>query len=355
MKKRYSLFLLSLVILIVSCDKDNDNNPAPLEDSAAYVVNEGNFSDANGSITSYSPESGSTILQAFDKENGRPLAGYLQTSKKVDERIYIVSNKADKIEIIDYKTLESKGTIDSFEKAPTAIEIVDGVAFVGTADFKGATDSLRMFDLASFEKKEAAIEVGNTPRDIERVGDNLYVSNNGFGYGNTVSVIDLSSNEVIETITVGAGPNELIVDNEERVWVVCNGRKSYSEGSSDVPGSVYIIDGNSATVIDSITEGITLGAQSYQERLVLNSEKAEAYLLNNGISVIDMNSYTIKKNIVNESFYAIGYFPLQQSIYVGKSNGTSQPGKGYVYDLEGAPVDSFNVGIIPHKFHFTSN
>ncbi|NGP86844.1 YncE family protein [Fodinibius halophilus] len=350
MKQRYSILLLSLVLVIASCGKDNGNNTDPLEDATVYVLNEGNFSSANGSITSYSPESGSTTLQAFDKANGRPMAGYLQTSKVIGDRLYIVSNKANKIEIVDKNSLKSEGTIE-FTYSPTAIEVVDETAYVGLYQYNQNSEDIRRiiaYDLANMKKTDQKTDVSSMVRDIEFAGGKLYATNNG---GNTVTVLDPSDISIEKTINVGYAPNEMLLDNEDRIWIACNG-SSYT----DKPASLYVLDAQTATKIDSIVTGVEVGTTSYQKRMSLNVEKAEAYLINDGISVIDMNTYSIKEQAIDtESFYSIGYFPLQERIYTGKSKGTSQAGKGYVYDLKGTAVDSFNVGIIPHKFHFTSN
>src|SRR5699024_8434469 len=136
--------------------------------------------------------------------------------------------------------------------------------------------------------------------------------NNGFGNDNTVSVIDINSYELIDTITVGAAPTEMIVDGENRIWVSCNGKASFDGTSVEEPGSLYIIDGNSGQVITSITEGIAADGAGYTYRLALDEEHAEAYLINNGVSVIDMNSYEIKEQIIDSGDYsAIGFFLLR--------------------------------------------
>ncbi len=92
MKIRYIPLLLLITVTLSSCLGDNGNNPDPLELATVYVSNEGNFSDANGTITSYDPQSGSTLKAAFEDANGRPLAGIVQSANIRGSLIYIVLN-----------------------------------------------------------------------------------------------------------------------------------------------------------------------------------------------------------------------------------------------------------------------
>ena len=352
MKIRYSIFLLLLTLFAASCSDNNGTNPDPLELSSVYVANEGNFSQSNGTITSYNPESDSTALKAFETVNGRPFAGYIQTSKIVGDRMFIVSNQANKVEVVEKSTLESMGTIQ-LSASPTAIGAIGNTAYVGIADFNNFEFKISLVDLSTMEMTGESIPVSSTPRDIVQVGGKLYVTNNG---GNTVTVINPEDNTVTDTITVGASPNEMLVDNENRIWLLCNGKIPYDGEGETIPGSLYILDGQNAAKIDSITTGIAADAITYKKRLALNTDQAKAYLINDGISAIDMNTYDIEQKIVDSgSFYSIGYFDVQDRLYLGKINGFTQPGKALIYDLQGTAVDSFNVGIVPNDFHFIQN
>lgn len=351
MNKKYTITLLLLTFIITSCS-DNGNNPEPdpLETSSVFVTNEGNFSDSNGSITKYDPEDKSTLKQAFEDENGRPMAGLIQSSHISGDRIYIASNRTDKVEIANSQTLASEGTIE-FSQPPTAVEIVENSAYVTTYNFETQNDQVFMADLSTMEAPDDSVEVGSQPRDIVHVGGMLYVSINS---GNTIEVIDPETNTVERSITVGTSPTQMIVDSEDRIWIACNGSVSYDESTEDDPGSIYVLDGQTGEVLNSINSQ-DIAASGYNYRLALNEDAGEAYLLNNGISVIDMNNYTLSDTkLTDRSFNGIGYFAAQDRIYVGQSNGYSQSGQALLYDLEGTAVDSFSTGIVPNDFQFVN-
>ncbi|MEL7834905.1 YncE family protein [Fodinibius sp. Rm-B-1B1-1] len=357
MFKRYLLYLFAITIFTVSCGDDNSTSPEPdpLETTSVYVTNEGNFSDGNGSVTSYDPADKSSLKNAFEDANNRPLAGIIQSAHVDGDRMYLVINSANKIEVVDKESMESLGTIE-MSVSPTAIEVIDDeTAFATTLDYQADIDSISVLDLSSMEETGQRIGVGNSPRDIVRVGDQIYVTNNGSGYGNTISIIDAESNSVEQTIEVGTGPSQMVVDNEDRIWIVCNGRVSYDESTEDVPGSIYLLDGQTGQILNFIESDDIVASSGYKYRLALNIEDARGYLLNNGISMIDMNDVTLSDDkLIDRAFNAIGYLGPEQRIYVGQSNGYSQPGQALLYDLEGAAVDSFAAGIAPNGFHFVN-
>lgn len=357
MNKRYLLFLLLITIFVASCGDDNSTSPEPdpLETTSVYITNEGNFSDGNGSVSSYDPADGSSLQNAFQDANDRPLAGIIQSAHVEGDRMYLVINSANKIEVVDKESLESLGTIE-LSVSPTAIEVMDDeTALATTLDYEAEIDSVTVLDLSSMEEVGQRVGVGNSPRDIVRVGSSVYVTNNGNGSDNTISVIDAESNTVEQTIEVGAGPSQMIVDNEDRIWVVCNGRVSYDESTEDVPGSIYLLDGQTGEILNSIESDDIAASSGFKYRLALNIENAEGYLLNNGVSTIDLNDLTLSDDkLIDRGFNAIGYFGPEERIYVGQSKGYSQSGQTLLYDLEGTAVDSFSVGIAPNGFHFVS-
>lgn len=348
-------FILSLSLLVAtffasSC-MDGGNDPDPLELSSVYVTNEGNFSSSDGSLTTYEPESGSTLKKAFENANGRPLAGIVQSAKIAGEHIFIVLNSANKIEVAKTGSLESVATIE-LSTTPTDFEVInDQTGYVSNL----YDESVTVVDLENYEETDQRISVGLQPWKILRMNSRVYVANKGAGNDNTITVINSSDHTVEHTIEVGAGPQDISLDMAGRLWVVCNGLIAYDENwerdpASDKPGSVYLIDGSSAAVVDSIETG------GHPSGIALDNDNAKAYLLNDGISVVDMNTLSVEEEpFTSRSFSAIGYLPAQERLYVGDSRGYSQDGQALIYDLQGTAVDSFNVGIAPNGFHFIVN
>ncbi len=142
----------------------------------------------------------------------------------------------------------------------------------------------------------------------EQVGDPLkpnvnkiYVANFG---SDSVSVIDASTNTVVNTIAVGIEPFDIAFNpNTNLVYVV--------NGGSD---SVSVINGDTNTVINTISVGIDPIA------IAINPDTNTLYLANQGsdtISVIDGDTNTIVGSIdVGTSPVQFGVNPSTNKIYV---------------------------------------
>jgi len=347
MIKQSILILLATTLIFTACS-DSGNEPEPPQVSSVYVINEGNFGDSNGSVTSFNPETGNTIQQVFENVNNRPLAGIIQSATTIDNRLYIVLNNADKIEVVDSETFTSTGTIALSLTPVSIVQAGNSRAYVSNL----FDNSVSVIDLEILEETGETIPVGSNPQAMVRVQDLVYVANNGFGNDSTLSVINTASDVVEETITVGNGPVDMEVNQSNQIWVVCNGLIAFDEDfnrqpENDIPGSVFIINGEEATIAGNIDSGGHPGG------LALNEQSGHGYLLNNGIQILNMNSMQMEDSPFNDrSFSAIAYSSDEELIYVGQNNGFTQPGQALRFDLNGAAVDSFAAGIAPNGFNF---
>jgi YVTN family beta-propeller protein len=314
------------------------------------VINEGNFSDHNGSLTSYNPQTKSAEQQAFEKANDRPLAGYIQSSTIIGDSLYIVSNSSDKIEVVDLHTLTSIGTI-KYSGTPAYITPAgDGTAYV-TNLYDG---SVSILNLKTRKQTAKTISVGSAPYFAYKADGKVFVSNNGYGDNNTISVIDVASGAVEKTLTVGAGPQQIVEDPSGRLWVVCQGKEAYDadgnrDPKNDLPGGIYIIDPKRELVTDSIQTG------GRPKQITLDAKDSRAYLIfaAGDVEAININTLqVINPAFIDRSFNAIGYSPKERILYLGESKGLTQPGQVIRYNLQGMPVDSFATGISPIGFQF---
>ncbi len=351
MQKQLLLYLLILFIGLAGCNDNPSDSGEDLSLASVYVTNEGNFSDANGSLTSYNPLDGSVIQQTFKNVNGRSLAGTIQSAAIIDEYLFIVLNSTNKIEVVDARSFTSVATIE-METTPV------GIAPAG-ADKAYVTNlyshNVSVINLESFEVSGTTIDVGTNPQDIITMGSHAYVANNGFGNDNTITVINTGNDSVIKTLTVGFGPTDLASDSEDRIWVVCNGRIAYDEDfnrdpENDIPGSVYIIDGNNAKVISSIN------VDGHPRDIAIDDKRNRAYLINDGVEIINTTVMSLEDSkLTSRDFNAVGYSPEEEMIYLAQSKGYTQPGQVIRFNLQGAAVDSFAAGIGPNGFYFVEN
>jgi len=348
------LLLITFAVLLTglsACSDDPVSDIGEEQLTSILVANEGNFSDGDGSLTSYDPETGQAVQQRFSQVNGRPLAAIIQAVVETDNRVFIVTNNADKIEVVDRESLESLGTI-TFENgvAPAGFALADGNKGYVSDLF---TNTIHVVDLENFELTGTQVDVGSNPQGMAISGNRLFVANSGFGSGNTISVVDTETDMVIENVQVGAGPIKLVADDDGMIWVVSGGNRAFDEDfnpdpENDIPGQIDVLDAASAELITSIETG------GFPRSLAVNTNVGIAWVVNTGaVQQIDISSLQLaEENLIDRDFNGIGYSSAENLLYLAQSSGFTQSGQAIIYDLQGAAVDSFQVGIAPFDFIF---
>tara|TARA_R110002124_G_scaffold257722_4_gene423421 strand:- start:4455 stop:5507 length:1053 start_codon:yes stop_codon:yes gene_type:complete len=348
--KRYLLqFSLLILLMITACDSNNSNPGTTLK--GVYVLNEGNFGQANASITVYSPETGEVAQNIYENENGTPIGDVLYSATEIGDRLYLVVNNSHKIVVVDKESLTKIATIQIANEASPR-------EFVGVSDTKAYVtnlygNSVSVINLTTNEET-STIAVGSNPEGIAVVRNLAYVANSGFGNGNTISVIDTNSDEVVSTITVGDNPVSILKEEDtDRLWIVCVGAYGdFSDPEDDTPGAIYVINGTNGEILTNFEVG------GHPGDLVLNEQDDIAYLVNGGaVMSIDMNSYEIQDAaFINRNFYSLAFSTSDngQFIWGGDAKNFAQAGVAIQYALNGVKLDSFPTGIIPGAFYFSA-
>ncbi len=347
MKKTFLFSLLSVFVLFGACKSNNSNSDTKL--TGVFVMNEGNFGQANASITAYNPETGEVSQNQYEDENGVPIGDILQSVTEINDRLYLVVNNSHKIEVVDKATLTNIATIQiANEASPRYVaQVSDTKAYV--TNLFG--NSVSVINLETNEVT-GTIAVGSNPEGIVVVGNLAYVANSGFGSGNTVSVINTDSDEVVDTITVGDNPTSFKVTSNGNIWLVCVGAfNDFNDPNDDTPGTIYVINGNSGEVVTNFEVG------GHPGDLVISERESAAFLVNGPLMKINLNTYEIEdSSFINRNFYALGLSTSDESEFLWGTDAKNfaQAGLAIQYDLNGVKQDSFPTGIIPGDFYFSA-
>lgn len=335
-----------LIVVIVNACVNNSSNPPSV--GGVYVLNEGNFNKGNASITAYNPETGDVNQQAFQAKNGsnHVLGDLGQSFAHIDGRLYAVINNSDKIEVMDPQTLQSIGTISLPEGSSPRymVKASDGIGLV-TNLYK---NSVYAIDLSSLTVMKE-IPVGHNPEGIAVSNSKAYVANSGLGAGNSLSIIDTQTMQVVDSLNVGDNPTTVKTDASGRVWVVCTGAyNDYNDPGDDTPGKIVLLNGSDGVPLDSLEVG------GHPTDLLLDDNRGIAYLLNGTVEQINMNNLSVENtSFIDRNLYAIGYTDVQDyRIYGADPKNYQQAGKAIIFNQDGAVVDSFKTGIIPGDFYF---
>ncbi len=186
-----------------------------------------------------------------------------------------------------------------------------GSRFLHLHNFKSFIVFILLFaTLLMYGKRGQSQEVFTTiPVGVSPVGvwvdtetNLVFVANFGLGSGNTVSVIDGETFQVIKTIEVGKGPGGVTVNSETNlVYVTNTGLDPFSEDRliAGTGETVSVIDGLSLEVIETVT------VEKGPAGIAVNEETNLIYVANafgNSISVIDGDTNNVISTIGRANF-----------------------------------------------------
>ena len=357
--KRTFLSLAFAIAAAVFCASsclniDVDDEPQKeLATIGVYVLNQGSWLNNDASLTFFSTINQQVQGNVFKTANDKKLGDTAQDICIFGDKMYISVFGSAVVFVVDPYSCKLMGEIrasssETGEVLSPRYLVPDGNSlyvsyyegYVGKVD----TTSISVAKL---------VKVGDNPEEMAVSGSKLFVTNSGAlnypDYGNTVSVIDLATFEVINTIEVKANPNQAVSDGNGHVFVLSFGNYS------DVPACLQKIDAATYTV-----EEVTAVANPMD--MALGRDKIlyiiSSYFDDNWNSVSDLLKYNIAtgecskfitdgKTIPN--LYSISADLLTGSIYIGSSDYAST-GTIYAFSYEGQFITKFSAaGLNPFK------
>lgn len=355
---RFALLAL-LVLTVAACDSGTDIDTS---DVVLYVGNAGNFSDNNGSLTSYVLDTGETVQDAVPN-----LGGLVQNLYSAGNEVYVLLNFSDsfttnrgRIDVVDAVSRQRIRQLDV--ETPRALAVAGvSASTVGAYVTNLYSDSVTLIDLLG-SGTGGEVAVGSNPEGIVRVGNRFYVANSGFGSGTTVSVIQ--SGAVVQTIeNVCAGPRTLIADRENDVWVICTGARDFTSGAVTAPGEVVVLSGATGAVRDRFTyDDETLGSATFgQDGVIVDSgDRREIYVIaNDGLIRFntDSNVQQDRIEVPGAPIGAVTYSAARERLFLGRPDATNPftvDGVVTVHNRSGDEIERFQAGIAPVAFTFAS-
>ena len=360
-KQLINVFALGLTTLSLWNCKTSDPEPTPY-DAGVYVVNSGNFSENNGTISYIARNSTTASTDIFNVVNGRSLVGYLEDYTEINGKgVILVDNSAaglDKIEIVESGTFKSLATLAApdVENPRNVIMAGPNKAYIscwgttGTSPFYVNPGYILVVDLASrtITKK---IPVNKGADRMIMLGNQVFVGN--VGGERTLTVINTDTDEVqAPGIDVGVNPNPLALDANNKLWV-------YTSSTKEM---VRINPANKA-----IENRLVVGSSNRSlGSITINSDKTQFYFVNffydaadsykekgetYRFSITDANISTAKP-FISRYFTGLSVDPQTGVLYAGVSPSYKQAGYVLRYQPGGALIDSVKVEIGPTRFFF---
>ncbi len=303
-----------------------------------------------------------------------------------NEAIYVMNGSAATISIIDIEEDTVYNDVAQTGMYPNQLYLYDGKLY----SVNSGSNSLSIFNISDFtEEAPIALGIGKNPMEMIVVDDDvayiscyisnqvlkvdllgksvidsmdagqsatalaesdnkLYVTNAGvnpdYSYTQgTVSVFNLSDGSLEATINVATNPQDVAVDAQGKIHVLCTGNYW------DEFAQVKIIDPVSDTVIDSIS----LGAGNMAGVLYINQVNNIAYCGSWGTGAVTYSTDTY--DILEAPFTVKGANGI--AVDIDANIWISNWGNNTVYKLNNnaTVIDSFTVGVGPQNLVYYNN
>jgi DNA-binding beta-propeller fold protein YncE len=349
-------FLMALIGLIGYSCKKNDNNPGVQEAAfkhGVFVVNEGNYSDADGEVSFIDYSTGAVGHKIFESVNGRPFAGLLQSFTLSNGKGYLV-DQLGRIEAVNSISFKSEGSITENLSIPRYMTIDGTTAFVSDwgpydAQYKNNESKIVIIDLNTLTITNK-FSTASRPEGVYLVSTHLFVANSAT---NKISVYNSGSHSLEKEIEVTVGPSAFVMDKYGNLWTSCTGNDSINSA---------LVNIDVATMQVKTKVSIPLGIH-LNGRIAIDSAKSNLYIMSEAWSSdfsytsnvvfrqpVDDQSFKFRSILSGKNLYGLGVDPSGNYLFIANAEGFQANGLVFIYNENGALLDSVAVDRGPRDF-----
>lgn len=348
--------LVATSTLLGACSDDDSVNPLAGQEGF-FVINEGGFGNGDASLSYFDKANNTMINDVFLNNAERPLGDQAQSMSVHNGMGYIVVQNSEKIEVINADDFSSLGTVNKEAGIISPryfLGIDQNKAYVTDWGEDKLTGTVKVLDLSTL-KVTKTISTGKGANELVRLGDKVYVANNGgWGYDNKVTIIDVNTDEAVDSITVGDNPSALKVDRNNNIWVIGSGKTVYNddwsvdEANSTPAFLAKIVNDEVALKLDAASVYEGLG------RLVMNNAADHLYFNYSGaVYKMSIDATELPSTpFIDKSFYGLAVDPSTDNVIGTESPNFSSAGTVYRYDNTGKLIDQYTAGIAPNGCAF---
>lgn len=347
--KFLSVFIMISLMVLSACKSDKDD-PSPRPETLGkgfFVVNEGNFTVGNASLSFYSYDSVKMFNNLFYRKNNVPLGDVALGMAFFRNMAFIVVNNSGLIQIIDKNTGEYITKVSGL-LSPRQIHIVNAE--------KAYLSDLQNPNLIAFNPNSlefiGEIPIGKSSEAMVSVNNKLFVANWSDFYlpspNNTLTIIDWLTDEVVDQLVVGKEPNSMVIDKEQNLWVLCSGGFMNEEKPALYRINPVTHEFLSVFEFPEITHS--------PQQLTINAAGDTLYFLNNGVNRMKINDLELPEEPFipqgHRLFYALAVEPQNGQLFVTDAVNYIQNGFVFRFMPNGTLIDSIQAGIIPGQIRF---
>ncbi len=334
-KKIVSIAFASALLFTTSCRNEStftEEYPKGKYEDGILMANEGNFGTPNADVTFASNDLSSVAQQIFKTNNNNEnLGDVLQHIGFYSKYAFLVLNNTDKVKVVDRFGFNKVAEITEQLNNPRYIAFNNNKIYI-TND----TKYVNIYD-ANNLAFISRLNINDTAERIVSAGNNIFVQNAAWGYGNKITYINGSDSTVNSQITVPNGQIQKIIADNGFVYAI----------ASDAAADSYIYQISST---GAITKTINLTGISKAANLTIDGGK---FYFTSGMKIYGMNvnASTIPTSpIVTATESApysglYGFDVIGGRIYTSDAQGFTADSKVTVYDANnGSIIKVIDVG-----------
>lgn len=345
--KKFALASLSFVLLslITGCEKKEDKFIDTGYTFGIFIVNEGSFNQNNGSISYVSELNNVIVNDIFNAANGRPLGDIVQSMTVVNDSLgVIVVNNSAKLEIVRLSSFEVVSEPLAVDYPRYFLQVSNDKGYLTSGNLAG---NVIIVDLNTFTVT-GTISVGFGPEVMLQIDNLVYIANSGgWASDSTISVVNVQTDKIEETIYVEKIPVDMTVDSEGFLWVYCKGYTDYANIETD--SYLQKIDPDDHSIVWQGKVGKALDYATSPAKCAASPDGNIIYYIRpDGIYSVNASNPVIAEDpIIAGNFYGLEVHPENGRVYVFESSFTGN-GTMKIFEPDGTILGQGMVGIGPN-------
>ena len=321
-----------------------------------FILCEGLYQANNADITAYRSDSLLCTGEYYLRQNGQYLGDTGQDILYHEDYLYVSVYGSSYVAKLDMDGKELTRYSFTAEKGQPRYLAAQG-DYIYVTLYSGKVAKMRADDLSVVDYAP----VGKNPEDVVVHKDQLLVANSGWGYDNTLTVIDMASFDSIATITVEWNPQQLVVAGDS-VFVLANGL--YDENwNCDYPLQSVNVEERTARTIAYATRAVAYDGTLY---LCYSTTDWTTYETRNTFFTYDVERAQVSnatflqgdtEEVTSNSVYMMEVNPKNGDLYIGLAgNKFVSSGMIHRYSADGRLIHRFDVqGANPNQAAFAGH
>lgn len=337
------VYCIIFILFFSGCVKPpeiQEPGPAPLIESGAYILNEGNFQWGNARLDYVNLNTGEISKDVFKRINNRVLGDVLQSAIYVKGNIWLVVNNSGKIEVINPKDCQSIRTINGLQSPRYALPVSEDWVWVSDLYANG----IHIVSSGDLEKK-GFIPLPGWTEQMHLHTSGVWVTNVRSQY---VYLLDPGLNQLVDSVDVGLGNQNIVEDLAGNIWILSSG-----DVGQNIPGRISCIDPERRQIIQQFILDTPDG-----HSLEISIDRNSLFYIYAGsvwklsTQANSLPAIPIVSGTGNQIFYGLSVHPKSELLYVLDAQDYVSEGRAYEYSYSGELKREIISGIIPRSMIF---